>query len=170
MKSVTYWWIFLYKLRWKRKSNHLDNQDILFAFMNIASKSNPLKPLKCTLRKKWWSYNTIPVLENNLHDRGYQWSWIVSIWGDSYNIQNEESRQKHLHDHICRIWYAAYQMHKLKLVRMQLSEVKKFETISFRIQIQIDDRRAWIKHHFIKSICFFQIVPWFQIVCDAGDC
>ena len=40
--------------RWKRKSNHLDNQDILFAFMNIASKSNPLKPLKCTLRKNFF--------------------------------------------------------------------------------------------------------------------
>ena len=137
MKSITYWRIFLYKLRCideKRKSNHLDNQDILFAFMNIASKSNPLKPLKCTLRKK---SDDRTMLENNLHDRGYQWSWIVSMWGDSYNIQNEESRQKHLHDHICRIWYAAYQMHQLKLVRMQLSEVKKFETIFSRIQIQI---------------------------------
>ena len=162
MKSVTYWWIFLYKLRWKRKSNHLDNQDILFAFMNIASKSNPLKPLKCTLRKKVMivqNLKTISTIEVT-SDRGL---FQCEVTHTIFKMKNPAKNT-------CTMTYARYDMLHIRCINSNSWECNFQRSKNLKrspLEFKLHDRWAWIGHHLMKSIYFFQIVfsrsyTWFR--------
>ena len=147
MKSVTYWWIFLYKLRWERKSNHLDNQDILFAFMNIASKSNPLKPLKCTLRKKWWSsksWRQLPRSRLSAIVNCFNVRWLMQY--SKYRIPPKTLARSHMQHMICihsNSWECNFQR----------SKNLKRSPPGFKFKLH--DRWVWIESLFIQSIVFF---------------
>ena len=98
--------------------------------------------------------------EDNFHDLGYPWSRIVSMWGDSCNIQNIESRQKHLHDHIWSIWYASIQTRENATFRGQ---IMWFFARSRSSQDRENQRSyAWLSRSWILSLRSYtgMWLPW----------
>ena len=98
--------------------------------------------------------------ENNFRDLGYPWSWIVSMWGDSCNIQNKEPRQKHLHDHICSRWYASIQTRENATFRGQIMWSFKQSSLNSNQIVRSFD----LGFNIIRKSFFSVFVRWEEIV------